>query len=78
MKDPLDTGPSLLYVVVILPSLVVGHARYFRDTSDTNEEKLKVVVVFLMVDLYSQKHSKYFRKFEFPSRAKNLSQGVKT
>ena len=39
MKDPLDTGTSLLYVVVILPSLVVGHARYFRDTSDTNEEK---------------------------------------
>ena len=50
MKDPLDTGTSLLYVVAILPSLVVGHARYFRDTSDTNEEKLKVVVVFLMVD----------------------------
>ena len=78
MKDPLDTGTSLLYVVVILPSLVVGHARYFRDTSDTNEEKLKVVVVFLMVDYILKNIANIFGNLNSLVVLTNLSQGVKT
>ena len=46
------TKLRLLYVVVILSSLVVGHARYFVIAVIPMKKNIKVFVVFLLVKLY--------------------------